>query len=93
MLFRSNVLVDEYTALRAATDAPTIANSRNWVILGIQMLLGTVRRIIETPVMDPNQIKAQYPDPMLLQGRTCDLFLTLCPRSLKYTRSLGRKNL
>lgn len=69
----TNVLVDEYTALRAANDAPSITNTRNWIIIGIQMLLGTVRRIIETPLMDPEQTRAPYPDPLLLEGRKCNL--------------------
>ncbi|EGO22248.1 hypothetical protein SERLADRAFT_472803, partial [Serpula lacrymans var. lacrymans S7.9] len=38
------------------------------IILAIQVLLGSVRRIIETPSMDDTQKPAEYPDPALLEG-------------------------
>lgn len=54
----SNVLVDEYTQTHGAR-----------IATGIQMLLGCVRRVIETPLMDPGQTVAAYPDPAWLNGR------------------------
>ena len=54
----SNVLVDEYMQSRSTR-----------VATGIQMLLGCVRRVIETPLMDPGQTVSEYPDPAWLKGR------------------------
>lgn len=54
----SNVLVDEYMQTHGAR-----------IATGIQMLLGCVRRVIETPLMDPGQTVSEYPDPAWLTGR------------------------
>ncbi|KAI0916960.1 hypothetical protein AcW2_007217 [Taiwanofungus camphoratus] len=58
----TNILIDEYC------EGGLAGHAKNWIIICIQMLLGCVRRIIETPLMDPGETVAQYPDPMLLQG-------------------------
>lgn len=55
----SNVLVNEYVQTHGAR-----------IATGIQMLLGCVRRVIETPLMDPGQTVSEYPDPAWLKGRT-----------------------
>ncbi|KZT67297.1 hypothetical protein DAEQUDRAFT_694424 [Daedalea quercina L-15889] len=54
----SNTLVDEYVQTRGDRR----------VAVGIQMLLGCVRRVIETPSMDPGQGVSEYPDPAWLSG-------------------------
>ncbi|TFY61854.1 hypothetical protein EVJ58_g4250 [Rhodofomes roseus] len=53
----TDILVDEYMQTH---------NGR--VAVGIQMLLGCVRRILETPLMDPDQTVSEYPDPAWLKG-------------------------
>ncbi|KII85768.1 hypothetical protein PLICRDRAFT_44168 [Plicaturopsis crispa FD-325 SS-3] len=64
------ILVNEYKeaelALKGAAHGSSIARDR--VVFAIQVLLGSVRRIIETPQMDPTQPRVTYPDPALLQG-------------------------
>lgn len=37
----------------------------------IQLLIGSVRRVIETQSLDKRQSHAEYPDPALLDGREC----------------------
>ncbi|KAL6308241.1 Mus7/MMS22 family-domain-containing protein [Sparassis latifolia] len=64
----TNVLVDEYCEAEVAGTKTFGRDPRKWIVICIQMLLGCVRRIIETPLMDPDQTSAQYPDPALLQG-------------------------
>jgi hypothetical protein len=44
----------------------------------IQLLIGSVRRVIETQSLDKGQSRAEYPDPALLDGRECS-----CVRSLR----------
>ncbi|PCH39845.1 hypothetical protein WOLCODRAFT_142800 [Wolfiporia cocos MD-104 SS10] len=58
----TNILIDEHR------EAERAGHPRNRVDLNIQLLLGCVRRIIETPMMDPGQRMAQYPNPALLNG-------------------------
>ncbi|KZT27796.1 hypothetical protein NEOLEDRAFT_1130281 [Neolentinus lepideus HHB14362 ss-1] len=60
----TNVLVDECTEMATAE---RLGESRNRILLLIQLLLGSVRRVIETPNMDPSRT-AVYPDPGLLEG-------------------------
>lgn len=61
----TNVLVDERTSLRSEPDS----RAADWIVVGIQMLLRCVRYIIETPVMDSEQTRPRYPDPLLIEGR------------------------
>ncbi|KZT09203.1 uncharacterized protein LAESUDRAFT_675011 [Laetiporus sulphureus 93-53] len=58
----TNILVDEY-------QAPEVAEYiKNWAVVSVQMLLGCVRRIIQTPLMENTQTPAPYPEPELLGG-------------------------
>ncbi|EPQ56427.1 hypothetical protein GLOTRDRAFT_138160 [Gloeophyllum trabeum ATCC 11539] len=61
----TNVLVDECAGTGAAGQS---SDNRNHVLLTIQLLLGSIRRIIETPCMDPSNVETTYPDPGLLEG-------------------------
>ena len=60
----TNVLVEAtvYTTKAAK-------RARNDVALCIQMILGSARRIIETPRLDDEDRLPRYPEPALLQGR------------------------
>ncbi|KAH9949775.1 Mus7/MMS22 family-domain-containing protein, partial [Amylocystis lapponica] len=65
----TNVLVDEYRdAEIVANKTPSTSTTTHCIVLCIEMLLGCVRRVIETPVMEPGQTSTPYPDPVLLQG-------------------------
>jgi hypothetical protein len=65
----SMILVNEYSDIR---DGKSTSHSTNMVrdrlIFSIQVLLGSVRRIIETPHMNPTKSRSVYPDPGLLEG-------------------------
>jgi hypothetical protein len=69
----TDVLVDEYRDLDASAkkmngvQPSNIAKQR--AVFSIQVLLGSVRRIIETSNIDPTQPRKQYPEPALLNGR------------------------
>lgn len=74
----TGTLLDEYHDMELAHKShPTFAQAmsytktdKNHCVLSIQLLLGSVRRIIETSSMDPNKIDDNcYPDPALLEGR------------------------
>ncbi|OSX59709.1 hypothetical protein POSPLADRAFT_1048198 [Postia placenta MAD-698-R-SB12] len=58
----TNILLDEYQHEKVA------GNATSWVVVSIQMLLGCVRRIIETPLMDPTKNNTRYPEPAFLEG-------------------------
>ncbi|TFK51700.1 hypothetical protein OE88DRAFT_1658283 [Heliocybe sulcata] len=60
----TNILVDECTVVSIGEH---VGDARNR-LLSIQLLLGSVRRVIETPNMDPSRTEAVYPDPGLLEG-------------------------
>ncbi|CCL98524.1 uncharacterized protein FIBRA_00523 [Fibroporia radiculosa] len=58
----TSCLIDEHQ------DPQSAGYSKSWIVVSIQMLLGCVRRIIETPLMGSMQNKLQYPEPALLRG-------------------------
>ncbi|OBZ69025.1 hypothetical protein A0H81_11232 [Grifola frondosa] len=65
----SNILIDEFCEFGQPKDnAPRLRDHSSWIVLSIQMLLRSVRHIIETPFMEPGQTVAPYPDPALLKG-------------------------
>lgn len=65
----ADVLMDEYKE-GAVGKKPTTTL--------IQLLIGSVRRVIETQSLDKGQSRAEYPDPALLDGRECS-----CVRSFR----------
>jgi hypothetical protein len=69
----TNILVDEYQDIDALANKmngiqPSNA-ARQRAVFAIQVLLGSVRHIIETSNIDPTQSQKQYPEPALLNGR------------------------
>ncbi|KAI0357556.1 hypothetical protein OH77DRAFT_1510566 [Trametes cingulata] len=65
----TNVLIDEYQAVDTGKSAVTTqVKDKNWVVVSIQLLLGCVRRILETSSMNPEENQHKYPDPALLGG-------------------------
>ncbi|KAI0715629.1 Mus7/MMS22 family-domain-containing protein [Cerioporus squamosus] len=64
----TNVLIDEYQASDASKGTPGEPRLKSGTVLSIQLLLGSIRRILETSSMDSEQKKPKYPDPALLQG-------------------------
>lgn len=72
----TNTLIDEYQdADPAKGKATASAVSRTWVVVSIQLLLGGIRRILETASMNPEENRHKYPEPALLEGRGCSLLL------------------
>lgn len=75
----TDTLVDEYQEIDSSIDKtgggqPPVA-LRNRAVLAVQVLLGSLRYIIEAPNIDPMQPqKSLYPEPILLDGRelNCD---------------------
>ena len=70
----TDILVDEYQDIDASSNKnngiPTSNIAKHRAVFSIQMLLGSVRRIIETSnIDDPTQPQKQYPEPALLNGR------------------------
>ena len=69
----TDILVDEYRDIDASANKlngnqpSNVARQR--AMFSIQVLLGSVRRIIETSNIDPTQPQKQYPEPALLNGR------------------------
>ena len=59
----ADVLMDEYK------EAGTGAIGKKSTTTLIQLLIGSVRRVIETQSLDKGQSRAEYPDPALLDGR------------------------
>ena len=56
----ADVLMDEYKEGEAGRKSTTTL---------IQLLVGSVRRVLETPSLDKEPSRAEYPDPALLDGR------------------------
>lgn len=74
----TNTLIDEYQGADPGKGKATMsAVSQTWVVISIQLLLGGVRRILETPSMNPEESRHKYPDPALLQGRKCLMCLDM----------------
>jgi hypothetical protein len=74
----THILVDEYRDIDTPTSKingiqPTNV-IRDRAVFSIQMLLGSVRHIIETSNIDPAQTQQQYPEPALLNGRKWQFF-------------------
>lgn len=68
----TNTLIDEYQASepsKGATDTVPLDNARRCIVVCIQLILGCIRHILETPSMNPEENRPKYPDPALLQGR------------------------
>lgn len=69
----TDILVDEYQDIDASsnknTGIPPSNIAKHRAVFSIQMLLGSVRRIIETSNIDFTQPQKQYPEPALLNGR------------------------
>ena len=69
----TDILVDEYRDIDAPANKlngnqpSNVARQR--AMFSIQVLLGSVRRIIETSNIDATQPQKQYPEPALLNGR------------------------
>ena len=61
----ADVLMDEYK------ENETGAVKKKTTTTLIQLLIGSVRRVIETQSLDKGQARAEYPDPALLDGREC----------------------
>jgi len=68
----ADILLDEYKVGEAG------AVGKKPTTTLIQLLIGSVRRVIETQSLDKGQSRAEYPDPALLDGRECS-----CVRSLR----------
>ncbi|KAI0373643.1 hypothetical protein BV20DRAFT_1111197 [Pilatotrama ljubarskyi] len=65
----TNILIDEYQAADTGKGSVvTQVKDKNWVVVSIQLLLGCVRRILETSSMNPQEDQHKYPDPALLEG-------------------------
>ena len=64
----TNILIDEYQTSDASRGPPGEPRLKSGTVLSIQLLLGSIRRILEVSSMDPEQKTHQYPDPALLQG-------------------------
>ncbi|KAI0819256.1 Mus7/MMS22 family-domain-containing protein [Trametes gibbosa] len=65
----TDILIDEYQAADSGKGIAVASNvSQTWVVISIQLILGGVRKILETPSMNPQEGKSKYPDPALLQG-------------------------
>ncbi|TFK89693.1 hypothetical protein K466DRAFT_15695 [Polyporus arcularius HHB13444] len=66
----TNVLIDEYQASGASKGPPGEPRLKSGTVLSIQLLLGSIRHILETSSMDPKQEehKHKYPDCAWLQG-------------------------
>ncbi|KAI0667720.1 Mus7/MMS22 family-domain-containing protein [Trametes maxima] len=60
----TNALIDDYQAADRTVNASTLTDA----VLSIQLLLGCVRRILQTPSMNPEEDRNKYPDPALLNG-------------------------
>ena len=69
----THILVDEYQAIDTPankTSGIQLSNiAKHRVMFSIQVLLGSVRRIIESSNIDPSQPQKRYPEPALLNGR------------------------
>ena len=61
----ADVLMDEYK------EGEMGAVRKKTITTLIQLLIGSVRRVIETQSLDKGQNRAEYPDPALLDGREC----------------------
>lgn len=61
----ADVLMDEYKEGEAG-----VVGKKSTTTL-IQLLIGSVRRVIETQSLNKGQSRAEYPDPALLDGREC----------------------
>ncbi|KIK80889.1 hypothetical protein PAXRUDRAFT_833254 [Paxillus rubicundulus Ve08.2h10] len=59
----ADVLMDEYKEAEASTGARKRA-----IMMLVQLLIGSVRRVIETQSLDKGRIRVEYPDPALLDG-------------------------
>ncbi|OSC97472.1 hypothetical protein PYCCODRAFT_1377056 [Trametes coccinea BRFM310] len=62
----TNTLIDEFQAADPGKSA--LDGGKRWIVVCIQLLLGCVRRILETSSMNPEENRHKYPDPALLQG-------------------------
>ena len=62
----TNVLVDEY---EQGTKKDVSASHQSGAVVGVQLVLGCVRKIFEKSTMNPNETGKSYPDPALLEGR------------------------
>ena len=77
----ADVLMDEYK------EGEMGAVRKKMTTTLIQLLLGSVRRVVETPSLDKGKSRAEYPDPALLNGRECShirSFRSSCCVSLGY---------
>ncbi|KAH9851730.1 Mus7/MMS22 family-domain-containing protein [Lenzites betulinus] len=65
----TDILIDEYRAAETAKGVAAASKvSQTWVVISLQLILGGVRKILETSSMNPQEGKPKYPDPALLQG-------------------------
>ncbi|CDO69890.1 hypothetical protein BN946_scf184884.g49 [Trametes cinnabarina] len=62
----TNTLIDEYQA--GVHGKGVDDNEKGRIVINIQLLLGCIRRILETSSMSPEKNGHKYPDPALLQG-------------------------
>ncbi|KAI9066820.1 hypothetical protein FKP32DRAFT_1673568 [Trametes sanguinea] len=62
----TNTLIDEFQAADPGKSA--MDGGKRWIVVCIQLLLGCVRRILETSSMNPEENRHKYPEPALLQG-------------------------
>jgi len=62
------VLVDEFKETAHVTDQ-TVNVTKDRLMFSVQVLLGSIRFILETLQRDPPHPKPEYPDPVLLEGR------------------------
>ncbi|KAI0647862.1 Mus7/MMS22 family-domain-containing protein [Trametes meyenii] len=61
----TDALIEDYKVADKAANASTTLRD---AVLSIQLLLGCVQRILQTPSMNPEDARDKYPDPALLQG-------------------------
>ncbi|KAI0079439.1 hypothetical protein K474DRAFT_1639613 [Panus rudis PR-1116 ss-1] len=70
----TNILIDEYRAALPTTHPVTAVGAtgersvKRYTVIAVQMLLGIVRQIIETPVMENGVEVRKYPEPALIDG-------------------------
>ncbi|KIJ20769.1 hypothetical protein PAXINDRAFT_6551 [Paxillus involutus ATCC 200175] len=58
-----DVLMDEYKEAEASTGARKRA-----IMMLVQLLIGSVRRVVETQSLDKGYVRVEYPNPALLDG-------------------------
>ena len=74
----TDILVAEFCQpdFQASTQRRTLS-LKDRIAVCIQMLLGTIRRIVQRPSMNKGQVVSKYPSPSLLSGGACIIELIM----------------